>query len=171
MEPTVLEIPKNALVMMLGPAGSGKSTFAVKHFKPSEIVSSDQCRWMVSDDMMNQDCNHYAFILFHQWISCRLALGRRTVADATNVTKRARNTLREIANRFKVPVVLIYMATSEKETFRRNRERDRHVPEHVVEKHLSQMRQALSEIESEGYHAIYSVETDREYVIRSVENG
>ena len=49
-----LNIPELSLVVLIGPTGSGKSTFARAHFKPTEVISSDFCRGLVADDENDQ---------------------------------------------------------------------------------------------------------------------
>ena len=83
-----LEIPELSLVIMVGASGSGKSTFAAKHFKPTEIVASDTCRAMVSDDPSDQSATVDAFALLNFIASARLKGGRLAVADATSVQPR-----------------------------------------------------------------------------------
>lgn len=78
-------IPNLSLVVLIGPSGSGKTTFARKRFRPTEVLSSDACRGMVSDDEHNQSVTNEAFALLHSIAGQRLALGRLTVIDATNV--------------------------------------------------------------------------------------
>jgi ABC-type phosphate transport system ATPase subunit len=60
-----LAFPELALVVLIGPSGSGKSTFAKAHFLPTEIVSSDACRGIVSDDENDQSATEEAFDLLH----------------------------------------------------------------------------------------------------------
>src|SRR5579862_7798477 len=88
--PMKISIPNLSLVVLIGPSGSGKSTFARKHFLPTEVLSSDACRGMVSDDENNQAATNEAFALLHYIAAQRLALGRLTVIDATNVQQEAR---------------------------------------------------------------------------------
>src|SRR5438093_6066857 len=95
-----ISIPKLSLVVLIGPSGSGKSTFARKHFLPTEVLSSDACRGMVSDDETNQAVTNEAFALLHYIAAQRLALGRLTVIDATNVQPEARKPLVELARKF-----------------------------------------------------------------------
>ena len=84
---TTIEIPELALVVMVGASGSGKSTFAARHFAPTEIVSSDVCRGLVSDDENDQRATPDAFALVHFLARTRLRRGRLTVIDATNVQR------------------------------------------------------------------------------------
>src|ERR1700686_1883676 len=86
-----LTIPQLSLVVLIGPSGSGKSTFARKHFLPTQVLSSDPCRGMVSDYENNQAVTNEAFALLHYIAGQRLALGRLTVIDATNVQPEAQS--------------------------------------------------------------------------------
>ena len=78
-----IEIPEFALVLLIGASGSGKSTFARKHFLPTEIVSSDICRGLVSDNENSQDATADAFELLHATLAIRLKRRKLTVVDAT----------------------------------------------------------------------------------------
>ena len=80
-----ITIPELSLVVLVGPSGCGKSTFARKHFKPTEVLSSDFCRALVSDDENNQAATRDAFEVLHFIAAKRLAAGKLTVIDATNV--------------------------------------------------------------------------------------
>lgn len=152
-----VEIPQNALVVLIGPAGSGKSTFAHQHFRRTEIVSSDVCREMVSDSMEDQSCSSLAFELFHAWIEKRLMLGRLTVADSTALGRERRSTLRRLAQMHNVPVVAIAIASPLELCLQQNSERTRHVPPHVIERHHAQMKEVLSGLEAEGFDAVHVV--------------
>ena len=79
------QIPKLSLVVLVGVSGSGKSTLALKHFKPTEVVSSDYCRGLVSDDENDQAATNDAFDVLHYIAGKRLSRGLLTVVDATNV--------------------------------------------------------------------------------------
>src|ERR1700730_15341472 len=94
-----ISIPNLSVVVLIGPSGSGKSTFARKHFLPTEVLSSDACRGMVSDDENNQAVTPEAFALLPFIAAQRLALGRLTVIDATNVQPEARKPLVELARK------------------------------------------------------------------------
>lgn len=145
-----LEIPHNALVMMVGPAGSGKSTFAHKHFPGTYIVSSDECRRIVCDDMTDQDHNTEVFDLFHRLIDVRLRNGRLTVADATHLTTGSRENLRKVAQRYGVPLIPIVLDIPLSVCMRQNEHRDRQVPEHIVKKHYKRLEGCLPSLEALG---------------------
>src|SRR5207237_10866135 len=93
-------VPPRTLLVLGGPAGTGKSTFSTKRFGPIIIVSPDHCRELICDDASNQQVNRDTFDLFHYIISKRLYLGRFTVADSTALYPEARRRLREIARRY-----------------------------------------------------------------------
>jgi protein phosphatase len=97
-----LTIPELSLVVLIGPSGSGKSTFALTHFKPTEILSSDFCRGLVSDDENDQAATGDAFEVLHYVAAKRLARGLLTVVDATNVQPESRKPLVELARRYHV---------------------------------------------------------------------
>ncbi|HYB00582.1 MAG TPA: AAA family ATPase, partial [Ktedonobacteraceae bacterium] len=90
----IITIPRRTLLVLCGPAGSGKSTFAAQRFAATTIVSSDHCRAMICDDENNQKVNRDTFELFHLIIQKRLSLGRFTVADSTALQPDARRKLR-----------------------------------------------------------------------------
>src|SRR5579872_2935907 len=92
-------VPNLSLVVLIGPSGSGKSTFARKHFLPTEVLSSDACRAMVSDEENNQAATKDAFEVLHFIAAKRLALGRLTVIDATSVQPEARQPLVALARK------------------------------------------------------------------------
>src|SRR5438876_2597508 len=104
-----IQIPELSLVVLVGASGSGKSTFARRHFRPTEILSSDFCRALVSDDENNQGATSDAFAVLHLIAQKRLAAGKLTVIDATNVQKEARKPLLELAKGQHVLAVVIVL--------------------------------------------------------------
>ena len=95
-----MRIPELSLVVMIGTSGSGKSTFARKHFKPTQILSSDFCRGLVSDNENDQTCTKEAFEVMHYITAKRLAAGKLTVIDATNVQIESRKSLIALAREY-----------------------------------------------------------------------
>src|SRR5262245_18035823 len=128
-----ITIPNLSLVVLIGPSVSGKSTFARKHFLPTEVLSSDACRGMVGDDENNQAVTNEAFALLHFIAERRLALGRLTVVDATNVQPEARKPLIQLARQYHCLPVAIVLNLPEKLCQQRNRSRaERDFGPHVV---------------------------------------
>jgi protein phosphatase len=74
-----IEIPEATLVILVGPSSACKSTLARRHFLPTEVVSSDRCRALVSDDETDQAATRDAFELVHAIVDKRLKRGRLTV--------------------------------------------------------------------------------------------
>src|SRR5438477_5066595 len=105
-----ISIPQLSLVVLIGPSGSGKSTFARKHFLSTEVLSSDACRAMVSDEENNQAATNDAFAVLHFIASKRLELGRLTVIDATNVQPESRRPFVELARQYHRLTVASFIA-------------------------------------------------------------
>src|SRR5512143_2321562 len=104
-----LTLPELSLVVLIGPSGSGKSTFARTHFKPTEILSSDFCRGLVSDDENDQTVTKEAFDVLRYIAAKRLAARRLTVIDATNVQLESRKPLVELARQYHcLPVAIVF---------------------------------------------------------------
>src|SRR5689334_14240046 len=118
-----LTIPELSLVVLVGVSGSGKSTFARRLFKPTEILSSDACRGMVSDDENNQAASNDAFAVLHFIARKRLAAGKLTVVDATNVQAEARQPLVQLAREFHCLPVALVLDVPERTAQERNRTR------------------------------------------------
>jgi polynucleotide kinase-phosphatase len=158
----VLTIPELALVVLIGPSGCGKSTFARKHFTPFEILSSDFCRGLVSNDENDQSATAPAFDVLHFIAAKRLERALLTVADATNVQPEARKPLVELAREYHVLPVAIVLDIPEKICQARNSDRpDRSFGPHVVRQQRSQLQRSLRNLQREGFRHVH--------VLRSVE--
>ncbi|GHO67535.1 polynucleotide kinase-phosphatase [Ktedonobacter sp. SOSP1-52] len=169
-----ITIPEFCLVVLIGPSGSGKSTFARTHFKPTESISSDFCRGLVSDDENDQTISSDAFDVLYYIAGKRLALGKLTVIDATNVRAEDRKRLFELARTYHALAVGIVFNLPEKLCHERNSQRpDRQFGPHVVHRQLNEMRRSFGSLRREGFHHLYfldsaekvaSVEIERERV-------
>ena len=170
MTTPTISIPKLSLVVLIGPSGSGKTTFARKHFLPTEVLSSDACRGMVSDDENNQAVTNEAFALLHYIAGQRLALGRLTVIDATNVQPEARKPLVELARKYHCLPVAIVLNLPERLCQDRNRSRDeRNFGPHVVRQQHSQLRRSLRGLGKEGFRHVFVLEGPEEVEAVTVE--
>ena len=158
-----IEIPEFALVALIGATSSGKSTFAKKHFLPTEILSSDFFRGMVSDDENNQKVSKEAFDLLFYAANKRLDLMKTTVIDATNVQPAARKQIIDLAREQNVHSVAIVLNLPERELQARNASRpDRGYPEHVFRKHVSDLRRGLRNLKREGFRFVYILNSQEE---------
>jgi protein phosphatase len=166
-----VSIPELSLVVLIGTSGSGKSTFARRHFKPTEVLSSDYFRGLVSDDENDQTVSTPAFEALHFVAGKRLQLGRLVVVDATNVQPEARKPLVELARRHHVIPVAIVIDVPERLAHERNQTRaDRDFGPHVIRQQHSQLRRSLRNLQREGFrhvHVLRSVaEVDSAEVVR-----
>ena len=151
-----ITIPELSLVVLIGPSGCGKSTFARKHFKPTEVLSSDFCRGLVSDDENNQAATKDAFEVLHFIAAKRLAAGKLTVIDATNVQPEARKPLVALAREYHVIPVAIVLNLPDRVCQDRNRERpDRNFGPHVIRQQSQQLRRSLRNLKREGFRHIH----------------
>ncbi|MGH9618632.1 MAG: AAA family ATPase [Bryobacteraceae bacterium] len=158
-----MTIPDPSLVLLIGAAGAGKSTFAHKHFRFSEILSSDQCRALVSDDENDQSATPAAFEVLRCILVRRLRLGRLTVVDATNVQRKARRSLLKIARRCEMPAVAIVFHLAEGICVQRNLSRpERRVPLHAIWSQSADLQRSLPKLSAEGFQEAWILSTTEE---------
>ena len=159
-----IELPDYSLVVLIGASGSGKSTFAARHFKPTEILSSDHFRALVSDDETSQDATKDAFEALHYLLGIRLRRRLLTVIDATNVQEGARKPLLEMAQRYHAVPVAVVLDLPDRVCHARNATRpNRDFGKHVVERHTRELRRSLRNLRREGFR--YSWHLDGEAAI------
>jgi predicted kinase len=140
-----IAIPSGALVVLVGVAGSGKSTFAASHFEPSQVLSSDAFRAMVADDPADQRASRAAFELLHLAARRRLERGRLTVIDATSVSRAARIALLRLARSVGRPAVAIVLDPPLAVSLARNATRaDRIVAEPIVRRQHVELERWLA---------------------------
>ncbi len=164
-----ISIPELALVVLVGPSGAGKSTFARTHFKSTEVLSSDFCRGLVSDDENDQSATNEAFDLLHYITRKRLAAGRLTVIDATNMQPEARRPLIRLAREYHVLAVAIVFDLPERLCQERNRARpDRDFGPHVIRRQLQDLRRSLRGLEREGFRYVFTLETPEQVESASI---
>lgn len=149
-------VPAMGLVVLVGVSGSGKSTFAATHFRPTEVVSSDFCRGLVADDVNDQDATPDAFDVLHYIVGTRLRRGRLTVVDATNVQPQARAALVQLARSHDVLVDAIVLDVPEALARERNAARpDRDFGRHVIARQQRDLTRALSRLGKEGFRRVH----------------
>ena len=165
-----ITLPELSLIVLIGASGSGKSTFARKHFKSTEVLSSDFCRGLVSDDENDQSASDAAFDVLHYIAAKRLAAGRLTVVDATNVSPESRKPLVALARQYHVIPVAVVFNLPEALSHERNQMRaDRQFGPHVVRRHVQQIRRSLSNLNREGFRHIFTMRTPEEVEAAEIE--
>ncbi|MDH6538340.1 polynucleotide kinase-phosphatase [Streptomyces sp. SPB4] len=160
----VLPVTDLSLVVLIGATGSGKSTFARKHFKATEVLSSDFCRGLVADDENDQSASKDAFDVLHHIAGKRLAAGRLTVVDATSVQPESRRQLVRLAREHDVLPIAIVLDMPESVCAERNAARpDRAgLPRRVIQRHRSELRRSLRGLEREGFRKVHVLRTVEE---------
>jgi len=171
-----IDLPVPSLVVLIGPAGAGKTTLAARLFGRSEVVSSDALRGVLSGDEADQRATRPAFGILHREVRDRLAAGRLVVVDATNVEASARMALRRLAAAAAVPAIAVAIHLPPTEVHRRNAGRaGRVVPPDVVDRHLALLEglgSAPATIEArlraEGFAAVHVLSAPDEIDATSV---
>lgn len=158
-----IQLPQLSLVLLMGASGSGKSSFARRHFLPTETISSDYCRGLVSDDENDQACSQHAFEILHTIVAKRLELGRLTVVDATHVQPESRRPLLHLARKYHVLPCVIVFDLPEDVCHQRNQQRpDRQFGPHVVRNHTRALRRSLKELKAEGFRYVYKLHSQEQ---------
>jgi protein phosphatase len=151
-----ISLPSDALVLLIGVAASGKSTFARTHFAPTEVLSSDQMRAMITDDPAVQGATEDAFDLLHRILELRLRRGRLTVVDATNVEDWARAELVKVARRHRRPAVAIVLDLPLPVALERNAQRAApRPPPGAIRRQHRWLTESLPSLADEGFAAVH----------------
>lgn len=160
-----INLPERTLIVLCGPAGAGKSTFArtfvgqhqKQGYRMTSIVSSDYCRALICDDETNQQVNRDTFDLFHYIIHKRMIQGRLTIVDSTALQVEARQRLLDLAVRHHY-VTCLFLFNISLETclkYDQHQARGRIVGEQVIKYHLTLLQQALRDVPQEGWNMIH----------------
>lgn len=164
------EIPNFALVVLIGASGAGKSSFAARHFRDTEILSSDALRGLVSDDEANQEASKDAFELLNKMTAMRLKRRKLTVIDATNIRAEDREELVDLANKYHAPPVALVINPGAEICLAQNASRTkRRVPDDVISEQLMVLRGSLSQIDDEGFRVIHRLESAEEILSSQIE--
>jgi predicted kinase len=167
----IVTLPAGALVLLIGSSGAGKSTFARRHFQPTEVLSSDEMRGLVADDPHDQSATEPAFELLHAALRLRLARGRLSVIDATNVEHWARQQPLAMARRFRRPAVAIVLDLPLETCLARNAARDVPRPAAAIRRQQRSLRDSIGMLPGEGYVATWVLVSEDEVDQVRVQRG
>ncbi len=166
---STIAVPALSLVVLVGASGSGKSSFARAHFRSTEVLSSDVCRGLVADDENDQAASGDAFAVLDFIAGKRLAAGRLTVVDATNVQPESRKGLVALAREHDVLPVAIVLDLPERVCAERNASRsDRDFGPHVLRRQRDQLRRSLKGMRREGFRTVHVLRTEEEVAAAEV---
>lgn len=160
MDKFKIELPEFCLVAMIGATSSGKSSFAKKYFKPTEVLSSDFFRGMVSDDENDQTVSSEAFDLLFYAANKRLDNMKLTVIDATNIQPNARKQILQLAKAQNVHAAAIVLDMPKDMLLERNARRaDRNLPERVIHRHYTDVKRCIKGLRREGFRYVYVIDS------------
>jgi polynucleotide kinase-phosphatase len=161
-----IKLPEISLVLLIGASSSGKSTFAKKYFLPTEVISSDYCRALVSDNENDLSATNAAFELLHFLAAKRLKLGKFTVIDALNLRKEDRAKLVQLAKDNYALAAAIILETPIRKLFDRHETRtDRNFGKNVLERQFDDFKRSMRTIEREGFSYTYFINPEEEITI------
>jgi protein phosphatase len=166
-----ITIPELSVVALVGVSGCGKSTFAARHFLPTEVISSDFCRKLVSDDENDQSATNAAFAVLHTIAAKRLESGRIAVIDATSVRPEDRKPIVQLAKDHHVFAYAIVLDVPPEVCRERNATRpDRDFGDHVIRNQRSALRRSINNLHREGFRKVFVLrgvdDIDRAEVVR-----
>jgi F420-dependent oxidoreductase-like protein len=156
----MLRLPDPCLVVLVGPAGTGKSTWAHRWFPPATVVSSDAMRAVVGIDEHDQRASKDAFDIVERITDARLRRGFSTVLDTTGLEAKQRARWLALARRRGVPVHAVLLVVDEKAVRARNRARPRPVPTAVVTKQVAAFAAARAAVADEGFDGVHEIGDD-----------
>lgn len=158
-----ITLPADALVLLIGIAAAGKSTFAARHFAPTQVLSSDALRALIADDPAAQGATDDAFDLLHRILDMRLRRGRLTVVDATNVQDWARAELLAIAQRHRRPAVALVLDLPIEVILERNAARGlRRPPPAALRRQQHWLAESIATLADEGITAVHRLRSPEE---------
>ncbi|MCL5005841.1 MAG: AAA family ATPase [Acidobacteria bacterium] len=160
IEKRIVRVFRPSLVVLCGPAACGKSTFAARHFRPTQVISSDSCRALVCDDERDQRYPLQTFALVNYLVSQRLSINRLCVVDSTALTPDARKTLLALGRKFRVRVELFLFDIPFEKCLDFDRKRERSVGPKVIEEHFQIFGTARASVGSEGFDQVLELHED-----------
>src|SRR5687767_5165314 len=145
------EVPDPALVVLIGPSGSGKSAWAEQHYRQQEIASSDRLRALVGSGEHDLDASEVAFDILDRIVAARIGRHLTAVVDTIGFDTARRQRHRQLASEAGMPTVAVLFETSENLCRARNRMRQRPVPAAVLTGQFRRLRRVRAELEREGW--------------------
>ena len=165
-EERIIRVLRPSVLVLCGPAACGKSTFAVRHFRPTHIIASDFCRKLVCDDETDQRYHLQTFALLSFLIGQRLSINRLCVVDSTAITPGARKSLLDLGRKYRVRTELLMFDIALEKCLERDRARSRSVGTRVIEEQYRMFKQAQEVVGSEGFDQIVELHEEDLHSVR-----
>jgi protein phosphatase len=167
MEDGTVVLPRRSLIVLCGPAGAGKSTFAREFVQrnglaSTAVVSSDACRMMLCDTLDSVAPADWPilrsrmFELFLTVVGLRLSLGRPTLADGINLRMEVLPRLRELAAAHGCHSALVVFDMALGTCLSQNAPRARPLPEEQIRLHRRALDAALPRFAEQGWDRSWS---------------
>ena len=153
-EERVIRVLRPSVLVLCGPAACGKSTFAARHFRPTQVISSDSCRQLVCDDETDQRYHSQTFALLNFLIGQRLSINRLCVVDSTALTPGARKSLLDLGRKYRVRTEIFLFDVAIEKCLDHDRSRARSVGPKVIEEQYRLYNLARESVRSEGFDQI-----------------
>ncbi|MEJ2006933.1 MAG: AAA family ATPase [Acidobacteriota bacterium] len=153
-EERIIRLLRPSVIVLCGPAACGKSTFAIRHFRPTHVISSDFCRQLVCDDEKDQRYHSQTFALVNFLIGQRLSINRLCVVDSTALTPGARKSLLDLGRKYRVRTELFLFDIPLAKCLEHDSMRERSVGPKVIEEHYRLFQHAKTAVQSEGFDQV-----------------
>ncbi|HEX5095385.1 MAG TPA: LLM class flavin-dependent oxidoreductase, partial [Acidimicrobiia bacterium] len=144
-------LPSPCLVVLVGAAGAGKSTWAAEQFAPEQIVSSDALRAVVGAGEDDVGASDDAFSILDQVVEHRCKRDLTTVVDTVGLDPTRRARWIAVARRHRISTACVIFTTSATECRARNRARKKTVPDKVLTGQARQVREQHDALYDEGF--------------------
>jgi protein phosphatase len=168
----VIPVPTPCVVALVGPPGSGKSTFAQRHFAPAAIFSSDAWRQSISGQAADQSASREAFEALYRAAAGRLAEGGTAVVDATNLDIEARGRCLDLAAAAGCPAIAVVFDMPLEQCLAWNAARpERRVAPGVVRRQHRALQRTLPTLRHEGFDALFLIADPDELDRTVIEQG
>lgn len=138
---------KKALIILVGPPASGKSTWGQKFAEDNKVVyvSTDAIRKEIGSGEADQSVSAAAFGIARQRVSAALGAGKSAMIDATSVNRKARRDWINLGRGHGAYIIAVAFEVSRNELLRRDAQRERHVGEEVIDRFINKYARPTSD--------------------------